>query len=212
MKHLFVTSTEREPLTPYRPGLLCWKSVLGGTLISVMSYMLLTALGAGLGGTIASSLVSHQKATAGLGTAAGLWLGLSAVISLFLGSYYAVRVSQYITNRVGAAHGFAVASIFFILLGCSAERIMGNLGTPLTLSTGVFSTTDSASSPLVQDSVNKTMAGSATGPSPESVSDAFADAGWTLFVTFFLGLIAAMLGGRLGSHANLERPIHKYKE
>jgi ABC-type dipeptide/oligopeptide/nickel transport system permease component len=44
----------------------------------------------------------------------------------------------------------------------------------------------------------------------EVAAKAMAAAGWTLFVIFLLGLIAAVLGGRLGAHANLERPIVRY--
>jgi hypothetical protein len=189
MKTLFITSPDQEPLQRTEEKLLCWKSVFAGVVISVMSYMMLTSLGAGISGLIAASLINHDESGVGLATASGLWMGLCAVISLFLGSYYTLRISKFITNRVGAAHGFAVASIFFILMAYGAGGTLGVLTRLILVG-------------------NHSSNGS---PDAAAVATSLADAGWILFVTFSLGLLAAVLGGRLGAHANLNRPIHEYQ-
>ena len=253
-----------EPVNPQHHSLLSWKAVFAGVLISVMSYMILTALGAGIGGLTASNLISNEESGSGLATGAGLWLGISAVISLFLGSYFTLRVSNFLTNKVGAAHGFVVASIFFVLMIWGAGSAIGSFSKGLGKLVGVVgsSAASLAASPAVQDSVQKALGDSTLKSSPESVAqglairllqgdsesaksyyayqtgmseeevntkfaqlktdfdqkvkivgertaNAVADAGWSLFVTFLVGLVAAVMGGRTGAHANNERPVAK---
>src|SRR5471030_2032055 len=115
MKKTHANASELEPVDYTHHNLICWKSVISGVLISIMAFMILTALGAGIGGMTASNLISNEEGGSGLATGAGLWLGLSAVVSLFLGSFFSQRVSKYVTHKVGAAHGIVIASIFFIL-------------------------------------------------------------------------------------------------
>jgi hypothetical protein len=227
-----------------------------------MGYMVLTAIGAGVAGMTAANAIQNERGGMALATGAGLWLGLSAVIALFFGSYYTLRISKFVTNKIGAAHGFVVASIFFILLGMGATSSLG------TLSRGVGQITQNlgagvvalSSNTAVQDAINRAIgtanlksepadvvAGLATrlmrgdvnsardyfqyqtgGFDAESnarfdqlradfdiaarnagiaASRAVADAGWSLFVTFTVGLIAALFGGRMGAQANANRPL-----
>ncbi len=242
--------------------LVCWKSVFSGVLISIMSYLVLTSLGAGIGGLTASHLISNEESGSGLATGAGLWLGLTATISLFMGSYFALRVSNFKTNKVGAAHGFVIASIFFSLLMWGATSTIGSVTTGIGKIAGTLSSgaANLASSPMVEDTIQKSFVGSSLKSDPKTVAqgialrllqgdtdsaknyyayqtdrtpaeadakfaqmkaefdqkikvaseataNAVADAGWSLFVTFLVGLIAAVIGGRSGAHANTERPM-----
>src|SRR4051812_33099552 len=104
-----------EPSVTHR-HLVCWKSIFAGVLISIMAFMFLTAFGAGVLGGLAQKAVENEKGGLALLSGAGLWLGLSAVISLFLGSYFALRVAGFVTAKVGIANGFVIASIFFVLM------------------------------------------------------------------------------------------------
>jgi hypothetical protein len=265
MKHLFITSTQQEQLNRHDHNFVCWKSVIAGLLISIMSYLLLSALGAGIGGLTAVHLINNEENGTGLATAAGLWMGISAVISLFLGSYFALRISKFVTNRVGAAHAFLIASLFFILMAWGLGSVVGGASRGVGHLLGNLSTNSTilANSPSVQDTINQAIGSHSLKSSPSEVAKelsvrlikgdsesakryyayqtglsdaeantkveqmkndfeaalrqagevaakAMAAAGWTLFVIFLLGLIAAVLGGRLGAHANLERPIVRY--
>jgi hypothetical protein len=252
---------QQEP-TQHHHHLVCWKSIFGGVLIAVMSYMTLTVLGAGIGGLTASSLISNERGGAGLATGAGLWLGASAIISLFMGSYFSLRISNYLTNKVGAAHGFIVASIFFVLMTWAASSGVGSLTTGIAKMVGAMGSASEslASQPVVQDTFNQAFRNTQLKSDPaevaqglavrlmrgetesaksyyayqtgltqaevdsrfaqmksdfdlkmkaagESAANAIADAGWSLFVTFLVGLIAAVVGGRVGAQANNRRPI-----
>ena len=255
-------SPQLEPLNHSHHSLVCWKSVVGGVLISVMTYMILTALGAGIGGLTASSLINNDEGGAGLATGAGLWLGISAVVALFLGSYFSLRISNFVTNKVGAAHGFVIASIFFIMLMWAAGSGIGNLSKGIGRMAGAMgqATSNLASNSAVQDTVHKALGNGQLKSDPaevaqtlavrllqgdtesaksyyayqtgmtnaeadakfaqmkaefdqkvkvvaEKAANAVADAGWSLFVTFVVGLISAVIGGRIGAQANNKRPM-----
>ncbi len=154
-----------------------------------MGYMVLTALGAGVVGLTAARVIQNEKSGMALAAGAGLWLGLSAVIALFFGSYYTLRISKYVTNKIGAAHAFVIASVFFILLGMGATSSVGAISSGLSQIAQNLSANDVSISNGV------------------AASRAVADAGWSLFATFLVGIVAAVLGGRLGAQANASRPL-----
>jgi hypothetical protein len=254
-----------EPLYPNHQKLLCWKSIFAGVLISIMSYMILTALGAGIGGLTASSIISNDESGSGLATGAGLWLGISAVMSLFMGGYYTLRISKFVSNRVGAAHGFVVASIFFIFMIWGAGRIVGHAAGGLVKIAHVMGrgAGDLSNNPSVQDSIHRALGNAQLKSDPDEVAaglvrrllkgdtesaknyyayetglsqadvdakvsqlktdfdqnakeagemaaNAVADAGWSLFVTFLVGLMGAVIGGRVGAKENNDRPFYVY--
>jgi hypothetical protein len=184
-----IHTTTSEVYHDHNHHLVSWKSALAGLLTALMGYLIMSALGAGIGGMTASHLISHDESGSGFATATGLWAGLSVVFSLFLGSYYAVRVSQYRTTRAGAAHGFLIASLFFLLL--TTGHTIGINGEMGRLSGMMYN--DGATAPG-----QAITAADAT---------AIADAGWALFATFVVGLVAAVLGGRTAAHANVDRPV-----
>lgn|GEM_PF-672698 len=251
-----------EPAATSRHHLLCWKSVFAGVLISFMSYMILSALGAGIGGLTAESMIRHERGGMALATTAGLWMGLSAVTSLFLGSYFALRISKFVTYKVGAAHGFVISSVFFVLVMMGASSVIGSLsmGIGQIVSSVAQGTSTAASAPIVQDAFNKALSNTTLKSSPqevatglgarllegdvlsakayyayqsglpqaevdarinqlqadfeqaskaaaESAARGVADAGWALFALFLVGLIAAVMGGRIGAHSNFTRPF-----
>jgi hypothetical protein len=241
---------------------LCWKSVTAGVFISIMSFLLLTALGTGLGGMIAVHLINADEGGSGLASGAGVWLGVSCVVSLFMGSYFAARISSYHANKIGAAHGFVVASIFFTLLVLVASSSAGHVfkGVSRLLTDAATTSANIAAQPAVQDIFGKAL-GAAPLKSPpgevmqglalrlgrgdtqsaksylayqtgqpeaevsakidqakadfdqtvkvvgEKAAAAVSTAGWSLFVTFFVGLLSALIGGRVAVHANVERPL-----
>jgi len=107
--------------------LLCWSSILGGLLITLMAFVMLSALGAGVAGLTGEGLIAKETGGSTLATAGGLFLGLSMVISLFCGSYFTLRVARFVTPRVGAAHGFIIASLFFGLVLMTAGNVLGGV-------------------------------------------------------------------------------------
>lgn len=245
--------------------LICWKSLFAGFLVSVLTYVVLTAFGAGVGGMIASNLISHEESGAGLATGTGVWLGLSAAISLFVGGFFSLRLARFVTPKVGASHGLILASVFFVLmvwgLGSGLSSVANGLGkTVLAASNGV---SNIANNPAVQDVLQRSLGNTQLKSPPKEVIEGLAirllqgkpdsaksylafqtslteaevdarmarlqaefelnakaaadatakgiaAAGWSLFLTFLVGIAASIVGAvtaaKLNSHMPIARP------
>jgi len=109
---------------------ISWRSIIGGLVVGFFIYVILTALGVGIGGSsfmeTPGTGFSRQA-----GTWASLWLMLSAGLSLFGAGYFAARVSRYITPRVGSAQGLVIASLFFGVLLFQVGSLLGWAGRAL---------------------------------------------------------------------------------
>ncbi|MBC7712948.1 MAG: hypothetical protein H7177_06400 [Rhizobacter sp.] len=170
------TTTNLEPVHGHS-HLLCWRSVFAGILISLMSYMLLSSLGAGILGLASQAAIENESGGMALATGTGLWMGISAVVSLFAGSYFAVRISKNITNKVGTAHGLVVASSFFIIVTVMASSAVGSLSMGLGhLVSGMGQGAASVgANPRVQDTINNVLGTSASlKQDPKIVSEGIA--------------------------------------
>jgi hypothetical protein len=172
--------------------LICWRSIFTGFFVTVLVYLILTAFGAGIGGFRAAHIIDRSENGSGLFTGAAVWLGLASVVSLFVGSYFATRISTTPNRKIGGAHGVVISAIFFLYLMYGAGNMLGSL----TQITGNLVAANTMGSPLVSDT------------EAESAARTFADVGWVLFVTFIVGTSAAILGGYEGSTANVKKPIH----
>ena len=167
---------KNEPAGSHHRHLVCWKSIIAGVFISVMTFMILTALGAGIFGSAAQSAVENESGGLALMSGAGFWLGLSAAIALFVGSYFSLRVSGFVTAKVGVANGFVVASIFFILLMVEAGGAVGALSKGLgKVVEGVGKGTSNISAnPQVQDAINTALGSTPLKSSPQDVAQGLA--------------------------------------
>lgn len=244
---------------------ICWKSLFAGFLVSLLSYIVLTSLGAGVGGMMASNLISHDESGAGLATGTGVWLGLSAAVSLFIGGFFSLRLARFVTPRVGASHGLILASVFFVLmvwgLGSGLSSVANGLGkTVLAASSGV---SNIANNPAVQDVLQRSLGNSQLKSTPKEVveglavrllqgrpdsaktylafqtnlseseielrmamlqaefelnakaaadatANGIAAAGWSLFLTFLVGIAAAIVGSVTAAKLNSQMPIARH--
>jgi hypothetical protein len=88
--------------------LISWRSIVGGLLISFFSMVGLIGLGLAFGGTG----MGEETTVRSLGLYTGIWFLISAVVSLFFGSYFASRISKVSSPRVGSAQGLIIAALF----------------------------------------------------------------------------------------------------
>lgn len=245
-----------------RRNFICWKSLFAGFLLSVMTYIVLTSIGAGVGGLMAANLISHDEGGVGLATGTGVWLGFSAAISLLVGSFFSLRLAQFVTPKVGASHGLILASVFFILmvwgLGSGLSSVANGLGkTVLAASNGV---SNIANNPGVQDVLQRSLGNAQLKSTPkevieglavrllqgnpesaksylafqtnlseaevearmaslqaefetnakaagEATANGIAAAGWSLFLTFLVGIAASIVGAIVAAKMNSQMPI-----
>lgn len=87
---------------------LSWRSVLAGFLVSFFVFGILLSLGVALGGVSLTDGASLR----GSGIASGIWMLVSVLLSLFAGSYFASRVSNFVSPWVGMAQGAVLCALF----------------------------------------------------------------------------------------------------
>ena len=166
-----ITMPTEEQLVHHHHHLICWRSILAGLFVAFVSFLLLSSLGAGVAGFTAEGLINKEEGGSALATGAGLWLGLSIIASLFCGGYFAVRISHFMTSRIGAAQGLVIASVFFVALVFGAGQLIG--GVAGGLGKVAQAAGDGASSlsnnPAIQDTVNKALANTNLKSDPAEV-------------------------------------------
>jgi hypothetical protein len=145
--------------------LISWRSIVAGLLISFMVMATLLSLGMALGGNGLSDGATAKNA----GLFTGIWFVASAVISLLGGSYFAARISKFHMNRLGAAQGLVIASLFFgfflyqtfSAIGWAGQTATSALGGAASAVSSVASSaaTNGAESPLVRDLASRLTGG-----------------------------------------------------
>lgn len=118
----------RENVHSSHHSLISWKAIIGGLFVAMITYTTLVALGVGMGAASVSEIIQQGSDASGLAGGAALWLGISAFLSLGLGSYFAARTSTFITDQIGAAQGLILAALFFGFMIYGAGQTIGVAG------------------------------------------------------------------------------------
>ncbi|HEX9956287.1 MAG TPA: hypothetical protein VGA96_03490, partial [Fibrella sp.] len=112
---------ERELVYPTRSvgrmdfmNRISWSAVFAGVLIAIVTQLLLTLLGLGVGlGTI--DPVEESNPTAGLGMGSAIWYIVSSLISLFVGGWVAGRLASAPRLFDGIIHGILTWCVVTLL-------------------------------------------------------------------------------------------------
>ncbi len=131
-----------------RHALISFRAIAAGLLIALFSMIGLVGLGLAFGGIGLDQETTAQAA----GIFSGVWFLVSVLISLFVGSYFAARVSKFRTGRVGSVQGLVIAALFlgFFLYetlsvigvaGSAVQGLVGKSGSALSL--GIRTAADS---------------------------------------------------------------------
>ena len=105
-------------------ALISGRSILAGFLISMLSMFGLLGLGLAVGGIGLNENTSFKSA----GIFTGIWFLGAAFVSLFVGSYFAARVSKFRTGRIGSAQGLVIASLFLGIFFYQGVSSLGSAG------------------------------------------------------------------------------------
>lgn len=167
-----VVNPLQESVSTNHRSLLCWKSAVAGLLISVMAFVMLAALGAGIAGITAEGLIAREESGMVLATGTGLYMGLSLLAALFCGSYFALRISRFVTTKVGAAHGLVIASAFFLLMLLGLGNAIGGVASAFGgfAKASTSGATGLGANPAVQDLINQALEGSTFKGEPREVA------------------------------------------
>lgn len=105
-------------------ALISWRSIVAGLLIAMFTMIGLIGLGLAFGGMGMNEDTSAQSA----GIFTGVWFIASTLISLFVGSYFAGRVSKFRTGRIGSAQGLVIAALFLGFFLYQTLSTIGSVG------------------------------------------------------------------------------------
>ncbi len=101
-----------------------WGAVFAGLLLSVMTYLFLTVLGTAIGASVIDP-TADRNPLAGFGTGTGIWVGVTTLVAIAVGAFFAGRSAP---NK-GALHGVLSWSIMTIatlaILSNIASGIVG---------------------------------------------------------------------------------------
>src|SRR5689334_17262416 len=95
-----------------------WGAIFAGLFVTIVAQMILTLLGAAIGGATIHP-TTEANPTKGLAVGSAIWLVISGLISLFCGAYVAGRLSGGPRRSDGLLHGiltFSVAEVAMVLL------------------------------------------------------------------------------------------------
>lgn len=253
----------REHMGYAQYPLVSWRSILAGLVFSIICYVALTALGVAVMGASVDDLIGQTRGDAsGLAVGTGAWIIVSALLSLTAGGYFAARISNLVTGKIGGAQGIVIASLFFSLLLYGAGTAFGAMGRSMGGAVRSMTGTTGGlfSNQAVQETIEQSFEGLNLKSSPEVVARGVAArllrsdnegaksylafqadvpvtevdariaamgsqmkagmekaaitatkgmqaAGWTVFLTLFLGVISCVFGGLLGARANNRKPL-----
>lgn len=95
-------------------GRVSWAAIFAGTLIMLITLMLLSLLGLGVGfGSI--NPMDEAKPLQGLGTGALIWWVISNLVAVFAGAFVAAKLTNIRYKLSGTYHGILTWSLFTLL-------------------------------------------------------------------------------------------------
>lgn len=152
-------------------SVVSWRAIFAGAFISLLTYSILMSLGLAIGGASLVGVIEGEGGGQALGIGSGVWLVVSTLISLFVGSYLASRSAGMIPMRLGRVHGLVVCSLFFIFMLSQLGSGIGLIGRGVGSSVGAIGSAggDLASNPQVQNMVEDQLGDLPLKASPEVV-------------------------------------------
>lgn len=107
--------------------LISWRSTIAGSLIALLSMGVFLSLGLAFGGARYTD-AAVDASIRDVGAYSSVWFLISSVISVFVGSYFAARISKYHLGRIGAAQGAVIAALVFGFFFYQAAKVISGAG------------------------------------------------------------------------------------
>ena len=121
-----------DPSTPVGPTFLkrlSWGAIFAGLTAAVISQLLLTLLGVGIGAASVNPL-QEQAPGEGLGIGPMIWLFVSSIISMYVGGRVAGRFSNATTRHDRMMHGIftwaATTILSAVFLASALSSLLGS--------------------------------------------------------------------------------------
>jgi len=175
-----------------------WGALIAGALIALIVHLMLTLLGLGVG-AMTLEPTGGQAVPEGLGIGAAIWSGVSVLIAMFVGGWFAGYLAGAPEKTDGALHGlvaFALATLVSLWLVTSAAgTLFAGAGSAMQGPLGQQAEQGQAPQAMQQ-------AGQQGEQAADTAASAVAQAGLWGFIVLLLGAVVAGLGGMLGAPAD----------
>ena len=190
---------------------LSWGSVIAGVILSSIVYLIMSVLGTAIGASLLSPL-SHPNPLRGFGFGSGVWVIVTTVLAVFVGSYFAGRCAPVL----GWLHGLLSWAVMTLLIVFGMTSLIGGavstVGSVAATSAQVGATAanqsnaDTSAVNSAKQQVQTVIASAASSPEAEQdvrqVADtaarAVARASWFSFAALIVGAIIAIVSGSAG--------------
>ncbi len=185
---------------------LSWGALFAGFFFGFGVWMLLLALGAGIGFSAFNPRdLSHWQ---GLGLGFGIWGVIAGIVALFLAAWVTARVSTSESKLAGMLHGAALWGFMLVagiwVAAMAVGTAAGTAARAAEAASAMGAAEGVAPSLEARGQVQQQMQGLAQQMerSPGEAAPAAKTAGrtgaWAFFIYGILTLAAAILGGRAG--------------
>jgi hypothetical protein len=146
---------------------ISWGAIFAGLIITLVAQMTLTLLGAAIG---AASINPTQENVRALGMGASIWLVVTSLVSIYIGSCVAGRLSGGPNRADGMLHGFVTwgtaTLVATLLLTTAIGALFGGAISLVSRSFAMAVSHEMGDAPMVSG----TIQGSAFGEVPEIAS------------------------------------------
>ncbi|VXB34428.1 conserved membrane hypothetical protein [Burkholderia sp. 8Y] len=193
---------------------LSWGAIIAGVILSMIVYLIMSVLGTAIGASLLSPM-SKPDALHGFGFGSGVWVIVTTVLAVFVGSYYAGRCAPVI----GWLHGLLSWAVMTLLIVYGmTSLITGAVSTAgsvaaTTAQVGATAANQSGSGNQLIDSAKQQVqaavaSAASAASSPEADQNArqaadtaargVARASWFSFAALIVGAIISIVSGGAG--------------
>ena len=155
-----------------------WGAIFAGVVVALVTQVLLTMLGAGIGIATLDPGTGDNPAASTFSIVAGIWYMLSGIVAAFVGGYIAARLSGKTVPTTGALHGLTTWALTTLLvlwfLTSTVGALVGGVFSGVVSAVGGASQTiATAAAPIVAeanplDAIQSQVR--ATGTDPEALN------------------------------------------
>ncbi len=172
-----------------------WGPIFAGIVVSIVSQLLLSALG----GVVAG--FSAGEATAGeIGTSFGIWAVISLLISLFLGGWVMSSSCGPMNRKTAMLNGTILWATTLVLSGwLLASGVSGTFGIAAANAGDVISQVRESGVPIPGQEDVAQAAPDVTAQEADQYAANASKAGLSFIVGTLLGLVAALVGASVGA-------------
>lgn len=190
-----------------------WGAVFAGVILSLIVYLIMSVLGAAIGASLLSPL-SQRNPLEGFGFGSGVWVIVTTVVAVFVGSYFAGRC----TPVLGWLHGLLAWAVMILVVAYGMTSLIGGAASAVgsvaatTTTVGATAANQGTGGGMLDAAKQQAQAAlasaAAAASSPDAERDArqkaetaarnVARASWFSFAALIVGAVISIVSGAMG--------------